>query len=125
MDTHVAEIIDFEIQQLDADGLQPTISGAALSAVLKLQIGAKFYRFGGRNLFASVPNAETLDFTGFFILRCMQVLRVSKSSAMVGEIIKVCVDGDKVVGITSLGFDDFFYPVEEFENLANGENDED
>lgn len=105
--TAIGEIIDFDLH---------LIEGVALSASLEIKVGEEYIEFGGPNLFASIPN-EGHDIVGHFVKRCFQICEVDKGRDLEGHLIKVQLDDDRIVGISSLRSDQFFYPASEFEKL--------
>ena len=105
--TAIGEIIDFDLH---------LIEGVALSASLEIKVGEEYIEFGGPNLFASIPNEGT-DIVGHFIKRCFQICEVDKGRDLEGHLIKVQLDDQRIVGISSLRSDQFFCPTSEFEKL--------
>jgi hypothetical protein len=105
--TAIGEIIDFDLHLID---------NVALSANLEIKVGDEYKEFGGPNLFASIPN-EGNDIVGHFIKRCFEICEVDKGRDLEGHLIKVQLDDDRIVGISSLRSDQFFYPAAEFEGL--------
>jgi hypothetical protein len=117
MEAHIAEVIDLHIDQLDISSSEPSIEGGALSAALILSMNGTIWEFGGRFLFASIPGQQTADLTSYFILRCMQVCKVTTSSAIQGELLKVRLENETIHSIASLDSEQYFYPPTEFEGL--------
>ncbi|WP_157474617.1 hypothetical protein [Dyadobacter sp. Leaf189] len=72
-----------------------------------------------------MPNSDSSDFVGLFIVKCFQAVRVHTTREMEGSLIKVKLADGKIVGISSLENDNFFYPVGEFEKLEKGEDSDD
>jgi hypothetical protein len=103
----IGEIIDFEIHLIEQD---------ALSASIELKFNDNYLVFGGANLFSSIPNSG-VDLVGHFIKRCFEVCSVDTTRDMEGHLVKVAMQDDQIVGLSSLMNDDFFYPAEEFQNL--------
>ena len=109
----IAEIIDFEIHVIDDTSLEEAAGSVALSASMEIKVNEDYYVFGGPEAFLSIPNQGT-DFFGHFVMRCMQAVGVSTTREMEGELIKVIVDDQKVIAISSLKDDAFFSPFTEF-----------
>ena len=120
----IAEIVDFEIHGIGDLTSSLFTSGKALSASIEVKIGENYYVFGGPDLFFSIPN-EGSDFFGHFVMRCFQILGVKSTREMEGQVIKVILGDGKVIAISSIDGDEFFYPGADFEILEKGSHIED
>jgi hypothetical protein len=120
----IAEIVDFEIHAEFDPVLVSIVGSATLSASIEVKINEEYYVFGGPSMFISMPNQGS-DFFGHFVMRCMQTVGVKTTREMEGEMIKVIINDGKVYAICSLRNDNFFSPVEEFEQLEKGVHNND
>jgi len=109
--TAVGEIVGFEIHLSEEK---------ALSSSLIIKVYGQVLLFGGPDLFSSLPNIGS-DFFGHFVHECMKVADVKKMSEITGHDVKVRLEDDRIIGISSISRDDYFYPVPDFEALEKGE----
>ena len=107
----IGEVIGYNRYSLDI---------IAISVSLEIAVDDRFREFGGPELFGSIPN-EGPDLVGHFIRRCFEVCDATNDRDLIGHLIKVEFDDERIIGIASLRSDDFFYPAIEFEKLTRGE----
>lgn len=97
-----------------------------LTAWLMLDYGGSCQGFGGYTLYLSKhfthhQDAQSVNYAGHFIYRCMEVCGVQNWDKVKGKTIRVELDHDglngKIIAIGHIVKDDWFNPSEDFKKM--------